>query len=318
MALAISAICAYSQPVEFKFSATKVSGVNTNGLFDNGGRSFNITINVMGQGARFMVSEGSNPLGLWQGSWHLNEQGALVIKNSQGKEFRLVRESCMMSLKDGASIVMFSEPTSQAAFRTSYDKFIAYIKQIGKLQGSSASGASVPPSRLNGTELKLVKMCGTPFGYKPIRGQSYTIDDINRAAKEVWGWNLQLDYKAHQAGFTWPNLNGMKFLGYPIYKIYAKDNTGDLVMSDFLCQLILSNTHAAEVKVKKALKSYFYSYGWKYYSAEGMLFFYKNNVQVSCSFYPSDKFSGKLVVRINALSFPTAADVITRKNNGFG
>lgn len=318
MALALSAIYAYSQPIEFKFSATKVSGVKSTGIFDNSGQNFNITINVMGQGARFMVTEESNPLGLWQGTWYLNEKGVLIIKDSQGKEFRLVRESCMASVKDGSSVVMFSEPKSRAAFRTSYDKFIAYLKQIGKLQGGSTSGASVPPSRLNGTELKLVKMCGTPFGYKPVKGHRYTIDDINRAAKEIWGWDLQLNYKTNQGGLTWPKLNGMKFLGYPIYRIYSTGYNDDFNISNFCCEFIIANTAAAKANAKKALKSYFSSYGWKYYTESEMLFFYKGNVEISCSCFPSEKFSGKLEVEVNVLSLPTAADVITRKNNGVG
>lgn len=283
-----------------------------------------IEIRVSDNGALSLNLVGGNKSLKFQGStWYFNSNGALTTEENE-KKF-IVSDDGIVNILQGNTLMVFRDPKSVTDFKKFYNDLVNYLKQIGKLRGSNASqtapisGASAPPASLNGKPLDLVKMFGKPFGLSPAKDKKYTIDELNQSAKSVWGWNLQLDYEKKRAGYKWHKLNGMTFLNYPIYEIFAYDYTGGDVLSDFYCKLIIDNTTAAKRKIGTAIAGYMKSNGWIQVSDDiDRPCFYKGNVIVECYFTDADGFSGKLEYVINAQSFPSAQFVKERLSLGLG
>lgn len=262
------------------------------------------------------------------GTWFINSTGELEIEDNNKNNFLFSKGEEFIRIKHGKTIMLFRNPKSVAEFNKTYNDLLNYLKQIGKLRGgngsqtapvSGAAGAVAPPASLNGKPLELIKMFGTPFGLNPVKDKKYTIDDLNHSAKSVWGWNLQLDYQKKRAGYKWRQLNGMTFLNYPVYEIFAYDYSGGDCLSDFYCKLIIDNTTAAKRKIGTSIAAYMKSKGWIQVSNDiDRPCFYKGNIIVECYSTEADNFSGKLEYVINAQSFPSAQFVKERLSLGLG
>lgn len=250
------------------------------------------------------------------------EQGIAFYTNDNGKKDQVCGQ--VFANADGSeAFFMFGAGDkgykSTHTGKNPHTKFAQTYKELKAdvLAGNIGKEAS---AQFKGKELALDKMCAAPFGYKPVAGRAYTLEDIRRAAKSVWGWEPTIDNKTKRIGFTWPNLDGMTFQGYPVYRISAYNSDGKFFLSHFSCTLMVPNTPAAKSKAEKAIIAYFKSRGWtrvEYYN-ETSLYFYKGNVTVTCYPFDSNTVPGKLEFIIEAHSFPTAKDARDRLEGGLG
>ncbi len=320
----------------FSFPMTQMSVIKGSQYYPAMDKESVIEVNVADRGKLYVIGEGKYKLlEVNGGSWRMNTSGALALDGNHEEGVVINQPTGVISIKVDDSVIMFKVPKSTTNFNNTYNRLLAYLKQIGKFKGAqgtqasssaqtssqaASNGPTNPPASLKGVNLDLAKMCISPFGIKPVNNKKYSINDINAAAKSVWGWDLQLDYKSKTAGYKWPSLNGMVFLGNPIYRIYASDYNGGIFLSDFSCELIVPDSYGAIRKVNKDITSYFKSRGWTQAMADNpdRLIFYKNNVIVECYNMPSDMFKGKVEYTINAQSFPNEAVVRERIQNGLG
>lgn len=326
---ALSALTLEAEVRTFVVQMTKMSVIQNSQYYPTKEKSSFIEIHIADRGALYLIGEGKYKLAEFQGgTWVINSMGALEIKDNNDNSFNISKNPELINIIHGKTIMIFKDPKSVAEFNKTYNDLLNYLKQIGKLRGgngshtasaSGASGASAPPASLNGKPLELIKMFGTPFGLNPVKDKKYTIDDLNRSAKSVWGWNLQLNYDIRKAGYKWQKLNGMTFLNYPVYEIFAYDYTGGNFLSSFYCKLIIDNTTAAKRKIGSSFAAYMKSKGWIQVSDDiDRPCFYKGNVIVECWSDTANGFSGKLEYVIKAQSFPSAQFVKERLSLGLG
>lgn len=166
-------------------------------------------------------------------------------------------------------------------------------------------------------EIPLSRLLCRPFGYYPRPGKNYTYKDVMHSADLLYHWKLQEWPDKKECGFEWPNLDGMKILGFPIRRIASRGPLDDYFIGFFYCEVAMYKRH--KEPFLKSLMRYMKDNGWNvhYYNKDPMPTFYKDNVMVSVYFDPTVK--GEVaILNINSQVFPSAEEVKARIEEGLG
>ena len=201
--------------------------------------------------------------------------------------------------------MMFDEAASKCNGMSYYKDYLTMKSVPGGSGGStkSYSGVTVP----------FLKLAEAPFGYRPTSA-NYKFDVLIQSAKKTYGWDIsKLDVGGY--GFVWPQLNGMKFLNFPVYRLVANayalyDNTD---IGNMLCEIVCSKQEVS--KARASLKKLLLSNGWTLHKSGT---YYKGKVYIEVQEEENKKFPGKVILNITSVIYPGPYPLKEFLGNGQG